>query len=62
MGSEQIFPTPGGEVIHFARRVEGDALKHVDQVGIGIDTLEPASGNQALDDANLLGTGLGPGE
>jgi len=62
MGGEQIFPPPGGEVFHLGSGMEGDALEHVDQVGIGIDAVEPASGDQTLDDADLLGAGLSPGK
>ena len=33
----------------------GYALKNVDQVGIGIDLMQPAGGYQALDDADMPG-------
>jgi hypothetical protein len=39
-----------------------DALQDVDQVGVGIDAVEPAGDDQALDDADLFGAQLGPAE
>jgi hypothetical protein len=42
--------------------VQADALEHVDQVGVGVDAVQPAGGQQALDDANVPGADLGPVE
>ncbi len=39
-----------------------DALQDVDQVGVGIDAVEPAGDDQALDDADVFGAQLGPAE
>ena len=38
----------------------GYALKNVDQVGVGIDLMQPAGGHQALDDADMPGTNFAP--
>jgi hypothetical protein len=37
-----------------------DALQDVDQVVVGIDVVQPASGQQALDDTDVFGAQLGP--
>jgi hypothetical protein len=37
-------------------------LQYVDQVGVGIDAVEPAGDNQALDDADLFCAKFGPAE
>ena len=42
--------------------MEADPLQHVDQIGVGIDALQAAGGQQALDDADVLGADLGPAE
>jgi len=39
-----------------------DSLQDVDQVGVGIDAVEPAGDDQALDDADLFGTEFCPTE
>ena len=39
-----------------------DTLQDVDQVGVGIDAVEPTGDDQALDDADLFGTELSPAE
>ena len=42
--------------------VLADALKHIDQVVIGIDAVQTTGDDQALDDADMLGAKLGPAE
>jgi hypothetical protein len=37
-----------------------DALKYIDQVGVGINALELAGHQQALDKCNTFGPDLGP--
>ena len=39
-----------------------DALQHIDHVDVGVDPLQPACGDQALEDADTLGADLGPAE
>ena len=39
-----------------------DALKDVDEVDIGVDIVEPAGDEQALDDAHPSGADFGGGE
>src|SRR5690554_8207557 len=38
------------------------ALEDIDQVGVGVDALQPAGGQQALYDADVLGADLAPTE
>jgi hypothetical protein len=38
------------------------ALQDVDEVGVGIDAVEPAGDDEASDDADLFGTQIGPAE
>jgi len=40
--------------------VLADALQHIDQVGVGIDALELAGYQQALNDTDAFRTDLGP--
>ena len=44
------------------RRVALDPLQDVYEVGIGIDSLQAARAEQALDDPDVLGTDLGPAD
>ena len=37
-----------------------NTLKYVDEICVDVDTMESAGHNEALDDANLSGTELGP--
>jgi hypothetical protein len=55
-------PKAWREIEHLACRVFTDALQHVDQVGVGIDPLQPAGHQQGLDQADALGADLGPGK
>jgi hypothetical protein len=43
------FPEAWREIEYLARGVFTDALQHIDQVGVGIDPLQPASHQQRLD-------------
>jgi hypothetical protein len=56
------FPKARREIEHLARRVLADALQDINQVGVGVDPLQPAGHQQALDQADALGADLGPGE
>ena len=38
----------------------GYALKNAEQVGVGIDVMQPAGGHQALDDGDMPGTNFAP--
>jgi len=42
--------------------MSANALQHIDQIGVGIDVLQPAGDQQALDDADVFGPDLGPVE
>ena len=59
---EEGFPEPGGELGDARGGMLADALQDVDQVGVGIDAMESAGDDQALDDADLFGAELGPAE
>ena len=42
--------------------VLADALEDVDEVGVRIDAVQSAGGDQALDDADVPGAEFGPAE
>jgi hypothetical protein len=52
------FPEAWREIEHVACRVFTDALQDINQVGVGIHTMQPAGHQQALDQANALGAEL----
>ena len=39
-----------------------DSLQHIDQIVVGVDLVQPASHDQAVDDAHVLRTDFGPVE
>ena len=39
-----------------------DALENVDEVVVGVDVVQPAGDDQALDDADVFGREFGPAE
>jgi hypothetical protein len=43
-------------------RMLSDALEDVDEVVVGVDVVQPAGDDQALDDADVFGPELGPAE
>ena len=55
---KQRFPYPRRQFDGPLRGVLADALEDIDQVGVGIHLLQPAGGQQALDDADPLGAQL----
>jgi hypothetical protein len=59
---EALFPHPRREFMHARSRMLTHALQHIDQVIVGIDVMQLARHQQALRDADLLGTELGPAE
>lgn len=60
---ESRFPDPRCKRNGIAGRVAVNALEHVHQlVGIGIDAVQPARGQQTLDYAHLTGTRFAPTE
>ena len=58
MGFELGFPESRGEFLDLGSRVLGDPLEHIDQVGVGVDLVEAAGDDEALDDADPLGSVL----
>lgn len=42
--------------------MDGDPLQHVHQIDVGVDTVEHAGGDQALDAPHVLGAHFGPAE
>ena len=50
---EQRFPHPRGEFDRAVGRMHADALEHVDQVGVGIDLVQPACHQQTIREANI---------
>ncbi len=57
-----MLPQPGSELLDPALRVLADALQHIHEVGVGVDAMQPAGGDQGLDDADVFGAHLGPAE
>ena len=57
-----LFPEAGGKQVDLKGRVGIDPLEHINQVRIGIDTLQATRGDQALDHADVAGTHLRPTE
>ena len=41
---KQALPPPRRECLNIACRMQADPLEHVDQVGVGIDPMQPAGG------------------
>ena len=59
---EVLLPQTWRELGDAGSGVLRDALKHIDEVGVGIDAMEAAGDDQALDDADVAGAELGPTE
>ena len=57
-----LFPEPWREFGDATGGVLGDALQDVDEVVVGIHTLQSAGDDKALDDADVFGAELGPAE
>ena len=55
-------PQARSELIDARRRMLSNSLQNVDEIGVDVDTMEPAGHNEALDNTNLFGTKLGPTE
>ena len=55
-----LLPESRGELGDAAGGVQGDSLQNVDQVGVGIDAVQTTGDDEGLDDADVLGTELGP--
>ena len=59
---EVLFPQTRRELCDPGCGVLRDALEHIDEVGVRIDAVKAAGDDQALDDADVAGTELGPTE
>jgi hypothetical protein len=57
-----LLPQTRSQLSDSAGGVNADPLQHIDQVGIGVDTMQAARDDQTLHDADMLGTELGPTE
>lgn len=60
IGCEQLLPQPRGEFGRAFGRMLTDALQHIYQIRVGIDAVQLAGADQALDDADVLGAQFGP--
>ena len=60
IGGEVFFPQPRRELGDAGSGVLGDALEHIDEVGVGIDAVQATGHDQALDDADVAGAELCP--
>lgn len=57
-----LLPQSGRKFGDAAGGLIGDALQNVDEIAIGIDAVQAAGDDQALDDADVFGAKLGPAE
>ena len=57
--AEALEPAARGEVVDLAGRDGVDPLQHIDQIGVAVDAMGTASGQQRLDDRDLLSAHLG---
>jgi hypothetical protein len=57
---EVMLPQPRRELGHARGRVLADALQHIHQIGVRIDAVQPAGGDQALQDAGVFGADFAP--
>lgn len=55
MGGEVLFPQSRGEFGDTVGRMFGDTPQDIEQAGAGIDTVQAAGDDQALDDAGIPG-------
>lgn len=51
-----LLPQSGRELCDLSGRVLADTLENVDQIVVRVDVVQPTGRNQALDDADVLGT------
>ena len=57
-----LFPQSGSELGHVFGGVRANPLEHVYEIIVGVDALESARTEEALDDAEMLGSELCPAE
>jgi hypothetical protein len=57
-----LFPEPRRELGDAAGRMFADSLQCIDEIGVGINVVQSAGDDQALDDADVLGAEFGPAE
>jgi hypothetical protein len=62
VGSEELFPEPGGQFRNPRGRMLTHALEDVDQIRIRVDVVQSAGHDQTLSDSDVLGTELCPTE
>jgi hypothetical protein len=57
---EMLLPQTGSEEMDIKGGMRVDTLEDIDQVDIGVDTLQAARGDQALHDAHILRPDFSP--
>ena len=57
-----LFPQPRDQQVDLGGGVAVDALEHVDEVDVGVDVVQLAGDDQALQCGDGLGADLGPAE
>jgi len=57
---EVLLPQAGGKKVDVEGRMGIDTLEYIDEVDIGIDPLQAARGDQALDNADIPGAHFCP--
>ena len=55
---EESFPVGGNQIIDLTRRVDKDSLQQIGQVGLRVNRIAMAGGNQAVEDSGALSTGV----
>ena len=62
IGGEAFLPQSWGELSNVGSWMLAHALEHIDQVVIGIDPMQPAGDDQALDNAHVFRAQFSPAE
>jgi hypothetical protein len=57
---EEWFPQARGQLGNLRRGVLRDAQEHIDKIGIGINAVQSAGDDQALDYSDISGAEFGP--
>ena len=50
-----LLPQARRELEHATGRMLADTLHHIDEIGVGVDIVQPAGLRQTLDDTHMLG-------
>ena len=62
VASEVLLPAPRGEQVDLAGGVAVDALQDINQIGVGVDVVDVAGDDEALQGGHRLGADIAPAE